>query len=167
MRIISSVLHIADAISEWVGKIASFIIILMIGIIVWNVVMRYGFSSVAAWEHISTCGKLLVVYVILGAAYTFRAGEHVNVDVLYSRFPLRTRAIVDLAIYTLFFLFAGAMLLKSVDGGLKLHLSLKSFLPPYWPVSLLVPIGLALLLLQGLAKFVRDILVAITGKEAA
>ena len=170
MQKLSRLLHIIDAISEWVGKIISFVIVLMIGVVIWNVVMRYAFHSTAAWGQISTCGKLSVAYIILGAAYTLRTKAHINIDILYSRFPLRTRAIVDLVTSTLFFLFCTALLWKVIDyveGSLKLSFSVKLFLPPYWPVSLIVLTGVSLFLLQGLAKFIRDLIMAITGKEAA
>jgi len=160
-------MHIIDAISEWVGKIASFILVLMIGVIIWNVVMRYVFHSAAAWPQMSTCGKLSVAYVILGAAYTLRTGAHTNIDILYRHFPLRMRGIVDLVTSVLFFLFCIALLWGAVDSGLNEHFSFRLFLPPYWPVGLIAPIGLSLFLLQGLAKFVRDLVIAITKKELA
>lgn len=171
MRQLRSLLHIIDAVSEWTGKITSFIIVLIIGVVIWNVVMRYVFHSRALWEQIYTCGRLLTVYVILGGAYALLTRAHVNVDILHQRFSSRIRAIVDLATSALFFIFCIALLWMGVRYAgwefERLHLSLRLLAPPSWPVRLVIPVGVSLLLLQGLAKFIRDLIMAITGREAA
>jgi TRAP-type mannitol/chloroaromatic compound transport system permease small subunit len=169
VRKLSFLLHIIDAISEWVGKITSFIIILMIGVVILNVVMRYVFNSAAPWQHISACGKLLPAYVILGGAYVLLTKAHINIDIFYRRFPLRMRGIADLVTSTLFFLFCIALLWKAVEAGANLHHPDRPFfpLPSSWLVLVTMPIGASLLLLQGLAKFIRDLIIAISGKEIA
>ena len=168
MRKLSFLLRIIDAISEWVGKITSFIIILMIGVVMWNVVMRYVFNSAAAWQHISVCARLLPAYVVLGGAYTLLTRAHINVDIFYRRFPLRMRGIVDLVTSILFFLFCIALLWKAVGTSANLPLWQTPFPPSSsWLFILAVPIGVSLLLLQGLAKFIRDLVIAITGRELA
>ena len=168
MRKLSFLLHIIDAISEWVGKITSFIIILMIGVVIWNVVMRYVFNSAALWQHISVCGKLLPAYVILGGAYALLTKAHINVDIFYRRFPLRIRGIIDLVTSILFFLFCIALLWRAVGSSVNLPPWRTLFPPPSsWLFILAMPIGVSLLLLQGLAKFTRDLIIAITGKELA
>lgn len=168
MRKLSFLLRIIDAISEWVGKITSFIIILMIGVVIWNVVMRYVFNSVAAWQHISVIGKLLPVYVVLGGAYALLTKAHINVDIFYRRFPLRMRGIIDLVTSILFFFFCIALLWRAVGSSVSLPLWQTPF-PPFSSglFILAVPIGAFLLLLQGLAKFIRDLIIAITGRELA
>jgi TRAP-type mannitol/chloroaromatic compound transport system permease small subunit len=41
-----------------------------------------------------------------------------------------------------------------------------SFAPPVYPIKMMIPLGAFLILLQGLAKFIRDLTLVITGKEA-
>jgi len=55
----------------------------------------------------------------------------------------------------------------AVEEAQHLPPSPKIFLPANWPVTLLAPVGIFLFLLQGSAKFIRDLIIAITGKEAA
>ena len=104
-----------------------------------------------------------------GAAYAFLTRAHVNVDILYRRFSPRTKSIVDLFTSVLFFVFCIVLLWITVETAdeqvLKLHFSLRLLSPPSWPVRLLIPIGVFLLLLQGLAKFARNLITALTGKE--
>ena len=69
----------------------------------------------------------------------------------------------------LFFIFCVALLWHAVafavPAYLKLHPSLRLLYPIGWPVKLLVPVGALLFLLQGMAKFIRDLDTAIKGRE--
>lgn len=163
-------LHIIDVTSEWTGKIVSFTIVLVIGAIIWWVVSRYVFHLNSMWNYV-TVTKFFLIYATLGAAYVLRLQAHVNVDILHGRLPLRVRSIVDLATSILFFFFCITLLWMAVEVAVEeaQHLppSPKIFLPANWPVTLLAPVGIFLLLLQGSAKFIRDLIIAITGKEAA
>ena len=169
MRILATILHVIDLISEWTGKIVSFTIILIIISVIWSVLGKvYSFRPLFDF---STGTKILFVYVILGAAYSLRVGAHVNMDVLYNRWSRRVRSIVDLVTAVGFFLFIVAMLWVAVPtaavSASTFHFTLKTLLPPNWPLALLAPIGISLFFLQGLAKFIRDLTFAITGKELA
>ncbi len=127
------------------------------------------FSSAAPWDEYSTCAKVLSVYITLGAAYVLRDQGHIRVDVFYTRLTLRTRATIDLATSILFFLFCIALLLMGLDKAgaelARLRPSLRVLAPPSWPVGLITSAAISLLLFQGLAKFIRDLVTAITGKE--
>ncbi len=166
MQNLRFLLRIIDGISEWTGKVTSFTITLLIVAIVWDVVLRYVFNSRPLWG-IGAYGKLSAAFIILGAAYTLLAKAHINVDILYRRFPIRIRAITDLVTSALLFLFCLALLWQAVERSLGISFSFGLFLPPYWPMGLIASIGVTLFLLQGLAKFVRDLIIAITGKEIA
>ena len=167
MQKLTTLLQIIDVVSEWTGKIVSFAIFLIIGAIICLVLQRK-FGS-AAWFDYATANKIFIVYVIFGAAYALRTRAYVNVDILHSHFTPRVRSIVDLATSIFFFLFCIALLWMAVETALRdapfFHLSLKTFLPWNWPVTLLVPIGVSLFILQGLSKFARNLITAITGKE--
>lgn len=170
MRKLSTFLHIIDATSEWTGKVVSFVIVLIIGTMLWFVLVRYALHMPSAWTY-GTASKLFLVYVIFGAAYALHIQVHVNVDIIHGHLPLRVRGIVDLVTFIAFFLFCLALLWMAVEtavaSSFRVQLSLRSFLPPYWPVMLMAPVGVFLFLLQGLAKFIRDLVIAITGKEIA
>jgi TRAP-type mannitol/chloroaromatic compound transport system permease small subunit len=164
MQKIKSVLRVIDSISEWSGKIISFIIIISIIFTVYYITLRY-LNLRSPWSQTLTVGKVALAYIVLGAAYIMRTKSHINVDVLYNRFSLRIRGIIDVFTSSLFFLFAAALLWKAIEETLEIRFSTRLLLPPYWPVSLIVVIGVSLLLLQGLAKFIRDLVIVITGKD--
>lgn len=164
MRKLKSVLRVIDSISEWSGKIISFIIIISIIFTVYYITLRY-LNVRSPWSQTLTVGKVALAYIVLGAAYIMRTKSHINVDVLYNRFSLRIRGMIDVFTSSLFFLFAAALLWKAIEETLEIRFSTRLLLPPYWPVSLIVVIGVSLLLLQGLAKFIRDLVIVITGKD--
>lgn len=167
-----SILRVVDAINEWGGKIISFLIIALIGIVIWGVVMRYIFRSPVSLALFSS-QRLLLIYILMGGAYALRTRAHVNMDILYNRFSPRRRAIVDLATSALFFLFCAAMIWGAYIWKYPIWQYVK--LPPavnplrgimVYPTYLWTVVATFLMLLQGLAKFIRDLATAITGREA-
>jgi TRAP-type mannitol/chloroaromatic compound transport system permease small subunit len=104
---------------------------------------------------------------MLGAAYAFYHGMHVRTDVLVRYLSPRKQAALD-TIISLFFFFmvvlllwkGGEMAWSSVE---RLETAKTVFRSPIWPVKLTIPIGAFLLLLQGAAKFIRDIYHTVTG----
>ena len=157
-----------DRINEKTGKAVSYLILFLVGVILYEILVRYLFNSPTIWAH-ETSQMIYGAYVILLGGYVLQRGGHVNVDILYHRFKPRTRAIIDLFTWLLFFYFCGLLLWK---GGEMAWDSLKvleteptSFAPPVYPIKMMIPLGALLILLQGLAKFIRDLTLAITGKE--
>ena len=169
MRKLARVLSIIDRLSEWSGRIAGFLVIFTILVMVYEVVARYGFKAPSIWGFELTI-FLCVTAMIIGGAYTLRYGGHVNVDILHSHFSLRGRAILDLVTATLFFAFVGMLAWKGWEfawGSVKYFEHTDSlWSPPIYPFKMMLPIAAWLLLLQGLVKFIRDLDTAITGKEA-
>ena len=170
MQKLKTFLDIIDAVSEWTGKIASFAIVLLIGIMLWLVLARYIVQTSTVWG-LAAASKVLFIYVVFGAAYALRSRIHVNVDILYRHFSLRARSIIDVITFIAFFLFCLALLWVSIETAVDVVITkpfhLSSFLPPYWPIKVVAPVGILIFLLQGLSKFIRDLVTAITGKEVA
>jgi len=170
MRILRRVLDTIDSISIWSGKIFSMMILIMVATLAYEVVMRYAFNAPTIWAHeLNT--MLFGGYYILGGAYALYYGAHVNMDLLHRRLPLRTRAIVDLITSILFFLFCIILLWRgfvlAVESVQYLEYSQSMWRPHIYPVKCAVPVAALLILLQGLAKFIRDLSTAITDKEEA
>lgn len=165
---VKSLLKAIDAISGWAGKIISFLIVPTVLILVYETVMRYGFNAPTPWVH-HISWNLTGPFFLLGGAYGLLHRGHVNMDVIYNRFPLRWRAIIDLFTAILFFLFVGVLLWKGMgyawDSVLGLENSGCPLYFPIYPIKLFLPIAAFLLLLQGSAKFIRDLVTAISGEK--
>jgi TRAP-type mannitol/chloroaromatic compound transport system permease small subunit len=99
---------------------------------------------------------------LLAASYTLRRNEHVRIDVIVGRLSKRTQVWIDLLGFVFFLLPMTILILydaipyamvsissqemSSNSGGLIL-----------WPAKILIPIGFALLTLQGISELIKRI----------
>jgi len=126
-----------------------------------NAISRYAFSNSSnAWLEVQW--YMFAAMVFFGAPYVLKVNEHVRVDVIYSALPKRGRIWIDIIGSILFLLPFCAVLLyftwpwfvdswsigegSSSAGGLV-----------RWPVKLMLPLGFALLALQGLSELIKRI----------
>jgi len=144
------------------------LILVMVSTLTYEVLMRYAFNAPTIWSHEFNT-MVFGGYYILGGAFALYYGAHVNMDLLHRRLPLRTRAIIDLFTSILFFIFCIILLWRgfvlAVESVQYLEYSQSMWRPPIYFVKCTVPVAAFLILLQGLAKFVRDLTIAITGEE--
>ncbi|MGC9323310.1 MAG: TRAP transporter small permease subunit [Desulfomonilia bacterium] len=168
MKGLRKIVFTIDKINEWVAKILSFVIILITIATVYEVVMRYFFDSPTIWAFEFNY-LLYGPYFLLAGAYTLAIGKHVNVDILYGRLSPRRRAIVDLITAPAFFFFIYTMLVygwRFAWNSILVRETLSSaWAPPVYPIKLCIPIAAGLILLQGIAKFIRDFHLAVTNRE--
>ena len=164
-----SILKVIDSISEWSGKIVSFAVIAFALVILYEVFARYIFNAPTTWA-LEISQALYGAWLMLVGAYILWMGAHVNVDVVYARFPPRTKAIVNSFTWLIFFMWVGVMVWKGWEMGwfslMEGEREPTSFGCPVYPTKLCIPVGASLLFLQGLAGYIRNATFAITGREA-
>ncbi|GLP96796.1 TRAP transporter small permease subunit [Paraferrimonas sedimenticola] len=87
-------LRFIDAFSEGLGRLCAWLTLVMAGLLLAVVVLRYGFSlgSIALQESVM---YLHGIAFMLGAGYTLKQQGHVRVDVFYRNFSERRQALVD------------------------------------------------------------------------
>jgi TRAP-type mannitol/chloroaromatic compound transport system permease small subunit len=161
-------LRVIDSLSEWTGKAVSFFIFLLALIVGYEVVVRYLFKSPTLWVH-ETSAMFFGTFIIIGGAYTALKGGHVNMDLIHKALGTRARALLDILTFSLALAFLSALLWK---GGATAWKSVKTLEhastqwgPPIFQFRVMLPLGALLLLLQLIAKFIRDLRTLITGKE--
>ncbi|MFC1901844.1 TRAP transporter small permease subunit [Chloroflexota bacterium] len=130
--------------------------------------IRYVFVQSTIWVHELSQYIFGAIFMLTGG-YALLNRRHVNVDVFTVRLPLRSSAILELITSFFFFLFCGVLVWKGWQLGWHsleiMERSSTAWAPLIFPVKLLVPLGGFLLLLQGLTKFVRNLLTAITCRD--
>jgi len=140
----------------------------MIGTILFEVVARYAFNSPTIWS-LETSTMLYATCVIGAGAYTLLHGAHVRMDAFYSRWPKRVKAIVDVCTFPTLLAFCGVLLYKaSIEGWqscVTWEHATTAWGPPIYPIKIMLTVAALLILLQGIANFIRDLTLAITGKE--
>ncbi len=156
-----SFLSVIDNISKWSGRVTAFLVVPATLVVVYGVVVRYVFNAPTIWGLELTIYLCAATYLV-GGAYVHMLNAHVRVDVLYTRWPSRLRAGIDLFIMAPIFFFSLSLLFWAgadwTIHAMVAKLTSGSFWDPIiWPVRLLIPLSLLLLLLQGVAKFIRDL----------
>ena len=148
-----------DRLNDWCGWLVGFQIVLIVGVIVYEVVARYGLNSPTTWANETMIYVTAVAY-LLGGGYALHHRRHVTVDVLYARFSPRTRARLDVLTLGFFVLYLGALIWAGslwAWDSIRLGESTGTpWNPPIWPVKLAIPVAALLVLLQGIANVVRD-----------
>ena len=156
-------IHVINRINGLVGVTISYLVIAHIAVIVWGVLLRYVFESPLLWPDEMSL-FLFGAYAILGGGYTLLQGEHVKVDILHRHLSKRGVAILDLITFPLFLIFCGVLLWKGTKlawiSVIGLERSWSVWGPPVWPIKLTLAIGAFLIVIQGLAKFSQDLIVA-------
>jgi TRAP-type mannitol/chloroaromatic compound transport system permease small subunit len=164
-----SVIRRISALSEFVGKVASWIILPLIFSIGYEVFSRYFFSAPTTWAF-DTSLMMYGAYFILASAYTLAKNGHVRGDIFYRNFSPRTQAMIDLTLYIVVF-FPAMLALTWVgldffrDSFLIRETSAFSpYRRPIYPLKAAIPIGAFLLLLQGVAQVLRCVITLRTGR---
>lgn len=161
-------LRAVDSFNDRLGRVLSLGILLIFGLLVLEVALRYLFNSPTVWANELT-QMIFGAYVVLSGGHLLWCGGHVNVDILYSRLSPRTKALVDVITSSVFFAFC--LMLFYYGGSLALESlarwehSQSPWNPPLYPAKLTIPLGALLVLFQGTAKLLRDILVLAGRKE--
>ena len=169
MKAIEKYIAVINAINKWVGWFCALLILPIAGLLIMEVVNRYVLNSPTVWAN-ELCQMMFGGYTVLCGGYILLNNGHTNVDILVEKFSPRTRAFIDLCTFLIFFLFCCMLL---YFGGSLAWDSLKIFKgsesawnPPIYIVKLTIPLGAALLLLQGLAQLFKNILIVIHGADA-
>jgi TRAP-type mannitol/chloroaromatic compound transport system permease small subunit len=160
-----------DAI-EWVnvkaGEYVAYWAVISVFVYYYEVIARFVFNSPTNWVHESMFLMYGMQYMISGA-YAYREDQHVRVDVLYSKLSPHGKAIADIVSSVFFFIFTLTLLWTggrfAMDAVNNAETSFTEWGVQYWPVKLTMPIGAALIVLQGVSKLIKDILLVMR-KEA-
>lgn len=168
MQFLRGFVRCVDAAIDFIGKTASFLIYPTMLVLVYEVVMRYYFTRPTIWAHETSC-MLYGAHFIIGGAYALQRGAFVNVEVLYIRFSKRGRAVLDLITWTMFYVFVGTLLWKSIPWAWE-SFSVREFSdstwgPYVWPIKMTIPFASLLMLLQGMTKTIKDAYLAVTGRD--
>lgn len=86
---------ILNRLMDWIGAVCAGLLILLVGIIAWNVVARYAFqASSLGLEELSW--HFYSAIFLLAMPFALRTDSHVRVDLLYENFRPKTQALIDL-----------------------------------------------------------------------
>jgi len=153
--------RLIDNINDRFAVLAKWAVLMACVISAANALVRY-LANYSSNSFLEIQWYLFAACVMLGAAQVLRVNEHVRVDVFYGRYSGRTQALVDL--FGLIFFLAPVMLLM-------IYFSWPLFMQMYvtgemssnsgglirWPAMLLLPLGFALVLVQGVSEVIKRV----------
>jgi TRAP-type mannitol/chloroaromatic compound transport system permease small subunit len=158
-----------DAMSLRIGNVAKFLILAMIGVLAFEAISRNFFNSSHIWS-LEITEYINVTYYLLGGAYTLLIGGHVRMDVFYTNWSAKKKAIFDIITFVFGLIFLVMLIYggsKSVIYSLKYNqVAYSAWAPPVAPIKIISVIGIVLMLLQNIAEFIKDLAIA-RGKDTS
>ena len=162
------IIRLIETITGSAGKLIAWVVLPLIFATCYEVFSRYVLNAPTIWAF--EAGYMAMgVHALIGAAYTLQCHSHIRIDVLYSHFSDRNKALIDVIGYLV--LFFPAVTWVSIglweywtEALLSAEQSGQSaWNPVIWPFRLALFTGYALLFLQGIAEVIKDLLF-LTGK---
>jgi TRAP-type mannitol/chloroaromatic compound transport system permease small subunit len=148
-----------DTVSRWVGTLASWALLGACLISAGNAVIRYGFNIGSnAWLEVQW--YLFGMAVFAGAPMLLKLNEHVRVDVVFGGLSERTKAWIDvvgilLVLLPLCFFVSTQAWPFVVESWQQHEHSPSAGGLLRWPIKAAIPVGFALLAMQGVAELFR------------
>ena len=168
MRVLRKIIKLVDSTNDTLGRVCSFTVLILAAILCSEVILRSIFNAPTIWAHEST-QYFYGVLILIGGAYALVHGAHVRVEILHERWSKRGQAIADIISSFLFFILIIVAFKIGLDLAIKsvtrLEASGTVWNPPVYPLKITVVIGTMLMLMQGIAKLIKDIVTVVTGKD--
>ncbi len=169
MAALKLVMKVINTINEKIAKAFSFLIFFLIATLTYEVIARYGFNKPTQWSFDATY-FISSLILVLGLAYTWQIGGHVSVDLITVTLPRRVNAAIRVVFIAGLFYLCWSNIFRVMIPHLQSSWFLKErsmtgFMPPIYPFKTWIFVGVALLLLQGIVEFFKELHVLITGDE--
>ena len=113
-RAVLAYIRAIDRMNRFIGRIAMYMIFVLIGILLWSSVSKTFFNP-AQWT-LETAQFVMVAYYVLGGPYSIQLGSNVRMDLFYGNWSPRTKAWVD-ALTVLFLLYYLGVLFVGAVGS--------------------------------------------------
>lgn len=164
-----SFIKMADAISEWSGKVVCWLVLILTLMFGYEIIMRYLFSAPTKWAF-DMSYMIGGSFFMLGQGYTLFHKGHVRIDMFYSRLSPRHKALIDSIFYLLFFfpLWMGLLYVLIPYVTLSWETGERSmqgyWMPILYPFKTVMPVAILFFLVQAIAEFIRCIMTILKGE---
>lgn len=158
-----------DRFSLWTGRIVCWLTVPLFSAMVYEVIARYWFTAPTMWAY-DISRMLYGALFMLGAGYALSKGVHIRADFIYRNWSARTQGIVDATLYILLY-FPGLVvfLLMSTDFAYLAWTRGErgmdtAWMPHMGPIKTVLPIGIVLLIIQGISELLKSLYAATRGR---
>lgn len=148
-----------EALNYRIGRLAMYLLFVLGGVLLWSIIAK-AFFRPSLWTQ-EMAQFTMVGYFVLGGAYALQLGANVRMDLLYSRWGLRRRAMVDAVTVLAMIFFLSVVLYGGIDStlyALDIGERSRTVWRPYMaPIKIIICTGVFLMILQSVAFLIRDI----------
>jgi TRAP-type mannitol/chloroaromatic compound transport system permease small subunit len=151
---------VVDYLSTRFGRIAMYLIFLMIGTLLLDAVTRNILKIPMFW-CVELAQFTLAAYYIMGGAYSMQLDSHVRMDLVYDRLSPRNKARMDSFTAIFLVVYLVVLLIGSISSTIyviKTDQRLFSMWnPSLIPIKIIMVLGILLMLLQAISTFFKDL----------
>ncbi len=167
MQTLRRIAGLINAINERIGRLAYWLVLLMVIVGGWNVMGRF----LDRWTGLSLSSNafleaqwyLYSLLFLLGGAYTLKHNGHVRIDVFHRQWSPKWQAIAELTGTLLFLIpfcilvlfFSWQFILNSWQIG-EVSPDVNGL--PRYPIKSMIAVGFGLLILQGISEVIRTVI---------
>ncbi len=165
MQKLLQISRVIDIVNEWIGRLTYWLVLVMVGVGVWNVIGRY----LGKWLGTNLTSNSLIelqwylfdILFFLGAAYTLKHDNHVRVDVFYKNLNKKQRAFINLLGVFLFLIPFCVMLIYYSWGTIIHSWEIREVSPdpgglPRYPLKSMIIVTSVLLIFQGISEAIKN-----------
>lgn len=169
MIILRKMIRGIDTLSKYAGLSARWLAWLLVLVGAYETILRHFLNAPTVWAYETMTMSGGALY-ILGWSYCHLHNSHIRVDLLFRLLSDRKKALMDI-ISSLIFFFPLMIVLVfiSTKWAVRAWRINEIMISTYWyppaaPFRTIFAVGAVLLLLQGIAKFIRDLYFVIRGE---
>ena len=157
---IKTFIRYVDLINTQIGHFAMYLVLAMVAVLMFESLARTFFDQPHIWV-VEIVQFIMAAYYLLGGGYSMILEGHVRMDLLYGRWSPRKKAVMDLItapvliFYLLLLLYGG---ISSTEYALQYNqVNYTPWAPPLAPIKIIMTFGIAMMLLQTIATFFKDL----------
>ena len=169
MNLMIGFIKVMDTIQTQVARPMKWGLLAFMGLIVFEVVMRYFFLSPTVWG-LDFRQQMYAVLIMWGSAYTLMLKGHVVVDTFLILMNFKTLKIVKIFGWIVFYMppmmvLTWTMFNLTVRSWQLLEGTSTIWNPPVYPLKTILTVAYANMVLQGIAEMFKDIVSLKKGSE--
>ncbi len=150
-----------DAMTERVGRLVYWLVLVVVLISAANATVRKAFNY-SSNAYLEIQWYLFSVIFLFGAGYTLLRNEHVRIDIIQGRLSPRTQNWIDVVGIVLFLMPMSIIIMwlswpLFLDSLHRHEVSTNAGGLIIWPARLMIPIGFALLIVQAVSELIKRI----------
>ena len=150
-----------DAFTERVGRLVYWLVLIVVLISAANASVRKMFNY-SSNSYLEIQWYLFSVIFLFGAGYTLLRNEHVRIDIIQGKLSPRAQNWIDVVGIVLFLMPMSLIIMwlswpLFMDSLARHEVSTNAGGLIIWPARLMVPVGFALLIIQGASELIKRV----------